>query len=82
METCNLNKPILSLPPMLAGAAAAFCELIQDVPMVSSDQVKLALADNVCLDNAMVSKLKLELTPVKRALDSYNTDSAELSTLS
>jgi len=82
METCKLHKPIVSLPPMLATVAAAFCELIQDVPMVSSDQVKLALADNICVDNAMVSKLKLELTPVKRALDSYNTDSAQLSILS
>lgn len=72
MESMGLNKPIVSLHPAIAGVLAAVCEKVQDVPTLSCDQVKLALADNICSDNALSNVLKVDLTPVKKGLESYN----------
>lgn len=80
MDVLGVHKPIVSLHPALANVLALICEATQSVPTVNRDQVKLALSDNVCIDNALRNVLNLELTPVKSALDSYNTQGAEVAT--
>ncbi len=80
MDVLGVHKPIVSLHPALANVLAVICEATQSVPTVNRDQVKLALSDNVCTDNALLSVLNLQLTPVKSALDSYNTQGVEVAT--
>jgi hypothetical protein len=78
MDVLGVHKPIVALHPAVANVLAVICEAAQSVPTVNRDQVKLALGDNVCADNALSNVLKLELTPVKSALESYNTQVTEV----
>lgn len=76
MHSLSVQKPIVALHPGLAGIIAVFCEAVQTVPTVNRDQVKLALSDNVCSDNALRTVFKLELTPVESALESYKNQNS------
>ncbi len=78
MDALGVHKPIVALHPGLANVLAVICETVQTVPTVNRDQVKLALGDNVCADNALLNVLKLDLTPVKSAFESYNTVEPEV----
>ena len=78
MDVLGIQKPIVALHPALANIAASICEASQSVPTISRDQVKLALSDNICTDNALVSLLKIQPASVRKALESYNTQSAEM----
>jgi len=80
MDVLNVRKAIVALHPGLANVLAVICESIQTVPTVNRDQVKLALGDNVCVDNALLTVLKLDLTSVNRAFESYNTVGSEVAT--
>jgi len=78
MDALNVRKPIVALHPGVASLLAVVCEALQTVPTVNRDQVKLALSDNVCAENALLSVFKLDLTPVKRAFESYNSADSEV----
>ncbi|MBI2811072.1 MAG: NAD(P)H-binding protein [Candidatus Melainabacteria bacterium] len=78
MDALGVHKSIIALHPALANVLAVLCESVQTVPTVNRDQVKLALGDNVCADNALLNVLKLDLTPVKSAFESYNTAEPEV----
>ncbi len=78
MDALGVHKSIVALHPSLASVLAVICESVQTVPTVNRDQVKLALSDNVCADNALLNVLKLDLTPVKSAFESYNTVQSEV----
>lgn len=78
MDVLGIQKPIVALHPALANIAASICEATQQVPTISRDQVKLALSDNICTDNALVSLLNIQPVSVRKALESYNTQSAEM----
>ncbi len=80
MDALGVHKPIVALHPAIANLLAVICENIQTVPTVNRDQVKLALSDNVCADNALLNVLKLDLTPVKSAFESYNSVEPEVTT--
>ncbi|HEY9677428.1 MAG TPA: NAD(P)H-binding protein [Drouetiella sp.] len=71
MTSLQVQKPIVALPPALAGVLAVVCEAVQTVPTVNRDQVKLALGDNVCSRNVLTSLLNVEATPLKSAFESY-----------
>ena len=74
MAVLEIKKPTQPVPPAVAALAAALLETIQTVPLVSRDQVKLALKDNVCSNNAMQSILHLEVKSLADALQTYKKD--------
>jgi uncharacterized protein YbjT (DUF2867 family) len=71
LEVVGETRTYKSISPALAGFAAVFCELAQDVPTVSSDQVKLAQENTVCLDNALEAVFQIKPTDLRTALLSY-----------
>ncbi|HEY9734038.1 MAG TPA: NAD(P)H-binding protein [Drouetiella sp.] len=81
MDSLGVSKPIVALHPGLASVLAVVCESVQTVPTVNRDQVKLALGDNVCSDNALLNVLKVDLTPVKSAFESYNVPQSEVTSM-
>jgi NADH dehydrogenase len=72
MNLCGQHKAIRSLPPLAARLAAGVLQLVQDVPLISQDQVTLATIDNVCPDNGLQSIFGITPTSVDQALASYN----------
>ncbi len=73
-EVAGQTRTFKAVSPAMAQIAAVFCELIQDVPMVSADQIKLALEDNVCLDNGLESVLQIKPTDLSQAFASYQDE--------
>lgn len=71
MEILQISKPLLAIPPALASIAASLLELVQTVPLLSCEQVKLSLKDNICSQNALGTILNLEPEPLARALSTY-----------
>lgn len=71
MAVIGERKPIIGLPGFIAQAAAAICESLQAVPLLSNDQVAIANQDNVCQENALVSVCGISPTPLKEALATY-----------
>lgn len=71
MSVLHVEKPIVSLPYPIAMAAASICQLIQDVPVLSCDQVKLSMRDNVCTDNRIEELLGSKPVPLSTALQVY-----------
>lgn len=59
----------LSIP--MANVAAGICELMQNQPLLSKDQVLLAQSDNICQVNGMVELFKMEPSSLDEALSSY-----------
>ena len=66
----GVHKPIINLPPALANGIAFVCQLIQEVPVISCDQIKMSLRDNVCKDNQLVN-IGLNPVPVAEAVKGY-----------
>ncbi len=71
MDAIGKRKPLQPVPPALANILASVLELVQSVPMVSKDQVKLSTTDNICSDNALENQLALTPTPLAKALATY-----------
>jgi uncharacterized protein YbjT (DUF2867 family) len=71
LEVVGQKRDFKTISPALANIAAVFCELAQDVPMVSADQVKLAQENNVCLDNALEAVFQIKPTDLHTALLTY-----------
>lgn len=72
MRTLNIQKKISSLPPPLAGLVAIACETFQqDRPTLSSDQVRLAQVDNICISNALISKFGVTPVSLRDGLRTY-----------
>jgi len=71
MSVIHVEKPIVSLPYPIAMAAASVCQLIQDVPVLSCDQVKLSMRDNICSDNRIEELLGAKPVPLSSALQVY-----------
>jgi NADH dehydrogenase len=69
-------KPFVNISPVVAQLAASFCELIERVPTISRDQVKLSLSDNVCVNNALTTVFGVQPTSVEEALKSYTKNGA------
>jgi uncharacterized protein YbjT (DUF2867 family) len=71
MAVLGVEKPIVTLPYPLAMAAASVCQLFQDVPVISCDQVKLSMRDNICTDNRIEELLGSKPVPLSTALQVY-----------
>ncbi len=73
MAVRGLQKPILTLPYPMAMAAAAICQVFQEVPVISCDQVKLSMRDNICTDNHIEELLGAKPVPLSTALQVYSS---------
>ena len=74
----NKKAKILPLPPAFARGIASVMEKVQDVPVLSADQVVLSLSDNVCQTNgfeALVGRPPLELDRVVETYDDQYIES-------
>ena len=77
-KSMAVSKPMIDLPYSVAALAAGLLGKIQDVPLLSSDQVKLAKEDMVCQVNALPRLLAPALpTTCAAALDSYQVKAAK-----
>ena len=76
MQLQGKEKPLLAIPSTLAYAAAGVLELFQTVPLLSKDQVKLALKDNICTNNEFETILGKKSVGLKEAIDSYSKKEA------
>jgi nucleoside-diphosphate-sugar epimerase len=73
-EVVGEKRDFKAVSPGLVAIAAIFCELFQDVPMVSKDQIKLALENNGCSDNALEPVLQIKPTSLANAFASYKQE--------
>lgn len=73
MEVTGKHKPLQAIPYALASLAASILQLVQTVPLLSVDQVKLSTRDNVCSNNAIENKLHVTPTPLAEALATYKS---------
>jgi NADH dehydrogenase len=71
IEVCGEKRNFRSISPLAAQMAAFFCEMVQDVPLISLDQVKLSAENNICHDNALESVLKVSPMSLSSAFASY-----------
>lgn len=71
MKAVKQKKDFLEIPAPLAWCAASLCEMFQEVPLISRDQLKIASMDSVPAENALVSTLHLKPTPLDQALACY-----------
>ena len=71
MGVLGVEKPIVSLPYPLAMVAASVCQTFQKVPLISRDQVKLSMSDNICTDNRIEELLGDKPMPLSTALQVY-----------
>ena len=65
---------ILPLDPGLARGIATLAEKLQEVPVLSEDQVVLSLSDNICQANGFKSLVGRDPTELNEAIDSYQDD--------
>ena len=78
MQSLHLERPVIDLPFSIASLAAGLSEMLQDVPVLSRDQLVISKTDNVCQNNAVVSTFKLKPTDLKTALKSYESERKDL----
>lgn len=72
MSVLQVEKPIVSLPYPVAMMAATVCQMVQEVPVLSCDQVKLSMRDNICTDNRIEEFLGSKPVPLSDALKAYS----------
>jgi NADH dehydrogenase len=72
MKVMACRRAFLDIPPPVAMAVAWLAEILQEVPIISRDQVKLSTEDNVCSENAIITKLGITPTRVAEALKTYS----------
>ena len=58
-----------------------FAEISQDVPIVSRDQIKISMIDNICATNDLTGKLGIEPVNVSFALRTYTKTMGDQSLL-
>lgn len=73
MEATGKRKPLQAVPAGLASMAAAVMEMVQTVPLVSRDQVKLSMSDNICSNNSIESVLHVQPQSLSQALATYTS---------
>lgn len=71
MDITGKHKPLQAIPAGLANILALVMETVQNVPLLSRDQVKLSQTDNVCTNNALESLLHSKPESIKSALATY-----------
>jgi uncharacterized protein YbjT (DUF2867 family) len=76
MDTTGKHKPLQAIPAGLANILATVLEAVQNVPLLSRDQVKLSQKDNVCQNNALESLLHSKPESIQSALATYKEPAA------
>lgn len=71
MTKISISKPVINLPVPVAMAIAGTAQIVQKVPIISIDQVKMSQQDNVCVNNKLNTLIGRDGTFVDKALDSY-----------
>lgn len=74
IKLSDSNKQIRGIPVFAANIAAAVMEKVQNVPLISKDQVKLSTEDNICRDNALSTTFGITPTTLDQALNTYRSD--------
>jgi nucleoside-diphosphate-sugar epimerase len=72
IKMAGSNKPIRTVPIFAARLAAWFCQSTQEVPLVSSDQIKLSTTDNICAENSIGTTFGIAATAIDTALQTYS----------
>lgn len=75
MQTVGMQKPITTLPGPVAFTVASVLELVQTVPLISRDQVKIAGVDGTCQQNALTNRFGIVPQPLDEALSVYRSES-------
>jgi uncharacterized protein YbjT (DUF2867 family) len=81
MHVRGVQKGFLPVSPFLAGVVAAILESVQERPLVSRDQIKIATQENICGHNALTSVFAVSPVSVERALSVYNSSDTAVNTL-
>ncbi len=71
MTTLDIKKTFVDIPLPLALTAAKLMQRLQEVPLLSADQVRMTSFDNICRDNALVSLIGRAPTSLADALATY-----------
>ena len=71
MRAVGKEKDFLTIPGPLAWCAASVLEALQEVPLLSHDQLRIARIDGDCADNALTGELDITPTSLDEALLAY-----------
>ncbi|MDJ0864859.1 MAG: NAD(P)H-binding protein [Myxococcota bacterium] len=71
MRAVGQEKDFLTIPGPLAWCAASLLEAVQEVPLLSHDQLRIAQIDGDCAENALTGELAATPTPLDEALAAY-----------
>ena len=75
MDVVHVDKNFVTIPSPLAWLAAVVLEQVQEVPLLSRDQIRSARMDGNCEPNHLVTELGLPATPLMDALQVYGGES-------
>jgi NADH dehydrogenase len=81
MNVLGYTRKFFDLPVPLANLLGFFAEISQDVPIVSRDQIKISMIDNICATNDLTGKLGIEPVNVSFALRTYTKTMGDQSLL-
>ncbi len=71
MRAVGQEKGFLTMPGPLAWCAASVLEALQEVPLLSHDQLRIARIDGDCAENALTGELAATPTSLDEALAAY-----------
>lgn len=71
MKAVNRKRNLKSIPAPLAWIAAGCCELFQEVPLLSRDQLKIAKMDSVPTRNALTEDFKIKPVELEQVLSTH-----------
>lgn len=77
MTALNIKKSFVDIPQPLALAAAKLMQRLQEVPLLSVDQVRMTGFDNVCSENALSRIVGRAPTSLSEAMATYHNWSAD-----
>jgi uncharacterized protein YbjT (DUF2867 family) len=78
MDVLGYKRKFVNLPIALANLLAILAEAAQEVPILSRDQIKLSMIDNICSVNDLTGKLGIKPVSVSDALRSYTKTMGDL----
>jgi NADH dehydrogenase len=77
MTALNINKSFVDIPQPLALAAAKLMQRVQEVPLLSVDQVRMTGFDNICTENALTRIVGRAPTSLSEAMATYRNWSGD-----
>ena len=74
MKTVDRRKPLVNIPLPVAWCVATLMEQVQDVPLLSRDQLRIAKIDGICERNALIEDLGITPRPLDAAMAVYGSE--------